>query len=423
MNTNNKQKQDKNKYITVKRTKYMMLLSKNKNTNVNKNNNNQKNNQQKPKKMKKNKPRNTTMRKRNGIMGDPYAVCRLTPFKSKGIGNGIPDGSDARKILIDHRMTNTFTFGSSGTFDILITPSIPSAVWFRANPGDTTFTVNGATYGFNTGDRAYGTAICLPEWRGLKVNLGNQIGYFDDAAALYGANKCRIVTVGWSLSYIGTDYQNSGVMLIQTFGLGAGDLQPNMDTFTVKNSQADSQKVWNQGQIQMRMLGSDPFQDLSTRSLETKTIPLRKGANGVLKHSANDYEWCEVSPNLVFLTSPETEKQSCLKLVENGTPESVVGHWPHVAAYDNDWGATVIKITGGSQGASFMLDTIHCVEYIPAMNSESYSLAKGSSADKPGLIKEVSDTAKKMPVSFVGAAAEGLKTAASLGLEFGSLLL
>lgn len=422
MNTNTQKKNRKNnngnKYITVKRTKYLALLNKMK---PNVNNNNNSNKAKKRVTPRKNVSR-PVMRRRDGIMGDPYAICRLTPFQSKGIGNGIPDGSDARKILIDHRMNNVLTFGTTGSFDILVTPALPSSVWIRSGVGDSTFKINGATHSYNVVDRQFGIPMIQPEWRNLPVQLHNAEGVFDDAGSLYGANKCRLVTVGWSITYIGTDYQNSGAMTIQTYALAANDSQPNQNTFAVFNSQGPTNKNWNEGQLQLRYLGSDPFQNLSTRSLETKTIPLRKGANGVLRHTANEYEWTPITPNLTFLTNSATEKQSCLMIIENGTSEQVVGHWPHVASYDDGWSSTLIKISGGADGASFMLDTLYCVEYIPAMNNESYSLAKGSGPEKATLIKSVNDVAKKLPVSFVGSAIEGVKTAASLGLTFGSLV-
>lgn len=423
--TNNNRMMNNKQYVTVRRDKYVNLISGKKQQSQNKRKQPPQQRKQRPMQRPiqqvrtqvfrptNRKPLRQAARKTN-MMNDPYAMCRLTPFQSRGLADGIPDGSDVRKILLDHRMSNTFTFGSSGMFNILITPCIPSSIWFNSMNNDSTFTVNGATYPYNITDFNWlANTIQQPEWRGIPVTLLDQIGKFDNAGSIYNSGKCRLVTVGWSLTFIGTTVQNSGQIQVQSIGLTLGDNIPNMDTFSVYNSQSPSNKSWNNGQVMIRTLNCQPLSD-GAMSVETKVIPLRSGAHGVLKHVADEYEWTDVTPNLCFIASPEEERICSLKHNENGTSENVMAHWPHCAAFDDDWSTTKLKITGGTTGASFVLDTIYCVEYVPSITSDTYAIAKGSKSEKPTLLKNVNDAAKSLPIGSIGSAIDVLKTGATI---------
>lgn len=335
-----------------------------------------------------------------GVMNNPYAMCRLTPFRSQGKSLGIPDGTDLKRILIDHRMQNTFTIGSSGSVNIAITPALPSSIWFQTPVADTDFKCNSLHFPVQTGNENVMFTVMQPEWRHLPVTLNNLAGAFDDAPALYGATKSRIVTVGWSILYTGTSLNNSGLIKVNRVQLSTNTLQPNSDQFIVANSQGGANKTWEHDQLQIRKLEVKPA-FYSSNTFDTKTFPLRAGCNGVLKHSADEYEWVTVSNDLSFISTPFREKYSFLVHNDQGS-ESTAIHWPSVASFDNGWASTLITISGAAPGSSFVLDTLYCVEYAPSMTADVYALAKAGPDKNENLINKVSTIASKQPIAQSG---------------------
>nr|WEU70892.1 MAG: hypothetical protein 2 [Hangzhou hepe-like virus 1] len=337
-----------------------------------------------------------------GLAKNPYAMCRLMPFHSGGRNLGIPDGTDVRRILMDHRMQNTFVIGSSGTMNIAITPALPSSVWFNSQVFDTTFSVNGQTFPYHTGNQVLMFPLMQPEWREGTVRLYNTEGRFDDADPIYNSTKSRIVTVGWSILYTGTSLNNSGIIRVNKQQIGVGDLQPNMASFSVWNSQSGTDKNWNPGQVQIRVL-DQTCSFYASNTSDTRTFPLKSGCHGVLKHSSDEYEWCNITPNLCFLALPSNENVSALPHLNIGG-EGQMAHWPQVSSFDNGWSSTLLTISGATPGSSFVLDTIYCVEYTPSISSQTYPLAKQGPPKNDNLVQRVDKAATAQPVANVGSA-------------------
>lgn len=337
---------------------------------------------------------------RKGTMNNPYAMCRLMPFKSQGKALGIPDGTDLKRILIDHRMQNTFTVGSSGSVNIAITPALPSSIWYQTQSTDTDFKVNSMNFPFHTGDSNIMFSLMQPEWQNLPVILKNIAGVFDDAGALYGSTKSRIVTVGWSLLYTGTSLNNSGIVRVNRAQLFMNILQPNSEGFTVVNSQGPSDKTWNHGQILIRKLETKPG-FYASNTYDTKSFPLKAGCHGVLKHTADEYEWATIANDLAFIAAPHHERGSFL-MHNDISSEGTMIHWPHVASYDNGWSSTLLTISGATPGSSFVLDTLYCVEYAPSISADVYALAKSGPPRNENIINTVSNIASKQPIAQSG---------------------
>lgn len=337
---------------------------------------------------------------RRGIMNNPYAMCRLMPFKSQGKALGIPDGTDLKRILMDHRMQNTFTIGSSGSVNIAITPALPSSVWFQTETSDTTFSVNSMHFPVHTGDSNLMFTVMQPEWRYLPVILRNVAGAFDDAPALYGSTKARIVTIGWSLLYTGTSLNNSGIVKVNRAQLSMNTLQPNSDTFTVMNSQGSTDKTWNRDQLMIRKMEVKPG-FYASNTYDTKTFPLKAGCHGVLKHTADEYEWTTLANDLAFIAAPVWERTSFL-IHNDISSEGTMVHWPHVATFDNGWSSTLLTISGATPGSSFVLDTLYCVEYAPSISADVYALAKSGPPKNESIIDTVSNIASKQPIAQSG---------------------
>lgn len=349
----------------------------------------------------KRKPRNNNGAvARRGVMNNPYAMCRLMPFKSQGKSLGIPDGTDLKRILIDHRMQNTFTIGTTGSVNIAITPALPSSVWFQTQATDPDFKCNSMNFPAHTGSDSVMYSVMQPEWRYLPVHLRNTAGEFDDASPLYGSTKSRIVTVGWSILYTGTSLNNSGLIRVNRAQLSTNTLQPNSEEFIVYNSQGGSDKHWNHDQVQIRKLEVQPA-FYAANTFDTKTFPLKAGCHGVLKHTADEYEWATISTNLAFMAMPIWEKHSFLIHNDISSEETMV-HWPQVASFDNGWASTLITISGATPGSSFVLDTLYCVEYAPSISADVYALAKAGPAKNENIVNKVAAIAAKQPIAQSG---------------------
>lgn len=330
-----------------------------------------------------------------------YAMCRLNPFRSMGLTSGIPDGSDVRRILLDHRMINTFTIGSSQSLRIAITPTIPSSIWWS---GDAETRLNGALFPFNnTGwTSSLFRPICQPEWRDLPVSLQNTESRFNPAMALFHSTKARIVTVGWNLMYTGATINNSGVIILNSQQFTMGDSFPNPGDFAVVNSQSESNKTFTKDQILIRVLNDFPAFGAGNNN-QTRTISLRSGAHGVLRHSAPEYEWCPVTNNMCFPASANDERHAVLMSQEYST-ESTMGHWPQISFNDPGWASTLISINGATVGSTIALDTIYCIEYCPSLTSGVFPIAKEGPNDNQKLMQHVDNAAKSLPIAKAGSA-------------------
>lgn len=366
------------------------------------------------------KPRRAGNRMRSLVKPHPYATCRLTPFQSKGNALGIPDATNTRRLVVDHRLFTTLTFGSSGTLDLALVPALPSPVWVY--PADSTMRINGQIHGENINVGVM-IPLVLSEWDSILLSYFDGAGNYNDVAALYGSNKFRIVTYGWSLSYLGTSLTDSGMIKVTSAGLTLGDAIPNVHTFEVYSSKSGTNTNFQANQVLTRPMNAYPFSlDYfnAANTYDTVMTPLRKGASGVLRHSGADYEYQTLSSNMTYVSAPQNNN---LSAVQNYTPTpNRCGNAGVTQGWDNGWDTTVLSISGGTTGQSVMLDLIVCVEYAPTPNSTSYTLAKMGPPTDPKLMESVEKQARDMPLAKVGAAvSEAItigKTVASIATAF-----
>ena len=143
------------------------------------------------------------------------------------------------------------------------------------------------------------------------MSLHNTAGSYDDCEIIYNASKSRIVTAAWSITYTGATINNSGVMRVNVFQTGALPPVPNTANFTVIDGTAGNTEVWSADQVLVRSFAQN-LNFGAGSSQDTRTIPLRSGAHGLLRHNGSDYQWQDLSSNLTFLTTPADERYSLL---------------------------------------------------------------------------------------------------------------
>lgn len=309
-------------------------------------------------------------------MRSAYAMCRMNPFSSKGSLLGTPLGN-VRRIVSDHRQLITFKVGSSGGFNIAIVPTLPYPVWIQTPTVDTTFSItcNGLTVSpsFHSGDYKTYYSYILNEYSNLVVTLNNSSQQYDTAQPYLSFSRARFVSSAWNLTYTGSTVENSGVLTVNRSAITAFPPIPNVGSFTVRNSMSGTDKTFNTNQVMIRPINFAP--NFQAGNDTTRTMRLSEGANGRMAFIGREHEWSNFTDSLTFLTANDEEDISLLLHNEQGT-ESVMSHWPHVAFIDDEWGVTTLSVSGATEGTTFILDTIFCVEGVPNTNSGVYSLAK-----------------------------------------------
>lgn len=349
-----------------------------------------------------------------------YAMCRLRPLQSMGRTEGIPDGSSARRLLIDHRNFTTITFGSTGIVTIALTPSIPSPIWVY--PIDVTTLINGTAMTANTGF-GFWFPVPVSEWMQQAITYNNLQGNFDEVNPLYASAKFRLVTAGWAISYTGTSLTDSGVMRITSSSVSLGPPTPNMDTFTVVSSTSGTNTTYSTGQVMVRDINGLPQAPLAIPnttffSSDSKVIPLKRGAHGVLRHVNNTYPYQILYGDATFIGSAAEERNSFLA---NQIPTpTIVASSGVCQGFDETWDTTFVTITGGTAGQSFVLDTMYCIEYCPSYASNTYSLTKQGPPSSLALLQSVENRARSLPLAEIGSA---LKTAVEIGSTVASVML
>lgn len=330
-----------------------------------------------------------------------YFKCRLMPFKSVAGSTGIPDGTNTRRLVVDHRITHTLTFGSSGVLNLLMMPALPSCAWLYHLDTDTKVDGVALSSSENSG-RCY--AMSIPEWSGITVSYRATAGDYDLAPSLYLADKFRIVTMGWNVTYIGTTLNDSGYIKASTMNISFGTRVPNTATFNVGTWDGATHTGYGTDQVFVRTCNTAVSQALFTGGNATTTIvsPLRKGMNGVLRHTGGDYEYQELSSFATFPSKVEDSNESLL--LNAGFKPTRIKNIGLLQGYDEGWDATALYISGGTTGQSILLDIIYCVEYSPSPTSGVYTLASTGSDPKPRLMETVARVAKSEPIAKIGSA-------------------
>lgn len=355
-------------------------------------------------------PRRRSNRRPNTKASDPYVICRLNPFASKG-SSGIPDGSQVRKLVVDHRLTVTVTFGSTGTVGLMFVPALPSPIWVRHF--DATTQINGvATSNLSNTDLLI--PVPVSEWGSQPLTYHNTAGQYDDTAPLYTAARARIVSGAWQIMYLGTTLTDSGVVRVNTAAFGVGTALPNVAPFGVHSWSTATTTSYSVDQVLVRPVTTEidaTSFTTSANTYDTTLTRLSRGCHGLLKHAGKDYEFKEVAANTTFLMTQNNENYSmlCNKVI---TP-TTVSNSGVVQFYDNEWDATFLTISGGTNGQSFVFDCVLCVEYAPAPSSAVYSIAKHGRPTNQAALTTAETAASKQPNSQPGSFTSSMVNAAS----------
>lgn len=343
----------------------------------------------------------------------PFTMCRIKPFAAMGKSDGIVDASEIRRILVDHRQNTTFTFGTSGVFHIAITPSVPTCVWANVGgTGDTAAVINGALYTQNTTQADAYVPINLNQWNAQAIANNNSSGNYNDLTPLYSASKFRIVSVGWSITFISAAINATGLINATPVQMSFTEPGPAVTGYTVLCYANSTNVNYSSNQNYISFLEQMP--QFGFMNQFSRVFPLAGGCHGILHHQGDEYEYqklhaFQIIPMAAQPLGGENEQQSLL-MYRSGVPTTVGAGGFGISGFDQKWDSTLLTITGGTQGQSFVLDLLYCIEYAPGMNDPTYPLAKASPKEQRTVLQRTRQLADQQPVAEAG----GVSTAAQI---------
>jgi len=304
---------------------------------------------------------------------NPYIQCRLQPFQASN-GIGIPDDTDAKRLVVDHRQITSFKMGNTGQINIVVAPTLPQIIWFQTPTNtDTTYLVNGNHPTHHNGDPNLYHPICCTQYENMLLTRNDTAGQYNKFPTYLQAARARIVTIAYRIIYTGSTMNNSGSLMINKLGLSLQPPVGNAATFSILNGHGDTDLNYNNNQVLINR--TNISRTFDTIVSETVRVPLRQGVQGLLKHASGDYRWCDVTDNENYITAGAFDHLSLLTQGPDRGPD-YISQWPSVQFADDQWSPAAISVRGATEGQTFDLETVFCIEYIPNLESESSSLAK-----------------------------------------------
>jgi hypothetical protein len=331
----------------------------------------------------------------------PYLDCRFNPLGMKGGDSpGIVDGSQTRRIVVDHRFIIPFTAGTSQGFNIAITPCLPSCVWFNTLAADTASIVNGITMtahtGVNPGNQFYGT-VSLPEYSGIFPVFTTTPGDYAFVNPYLGSGKARIVTIGGRIIFTGSTMNNNGFIIINNDSMNTMNMIPNTNAGSLIGDQGTDTTL-TPNTVQFLPTDYAPNFNIVNQGGDGFSGRLSEGAHFLAKHSDEKYTFKAMFQNPVALVASNNYNEEAGFLLTKNGGAGNLDTYSMLQFVDNDWDVISIQVNGMAQGQSFNLDLVYCVEYAPATSSAVTHLAKVPAA-QPSTMSAANLVAPMVPVA------------------------
>lgn len=321
-------------------------------------------------------PSTRSVRRNNRMLLDHhYLRCKLDPFSAIG-GSKMPAGGIGKTIVIDHRLAVDVT-ASSGQFWAKVVPVLPCPIWFKSGATNGTLTINGAAC--ETGS-ALG-ANPAARWRpgGMYSEYSAwAASSLSEITTLYGATQMRIVSQAWKIYYSGKFTDASGMVVASpsSFTIDNDDVSTKVEQFQITplNGAVPTVIPSNNPALGTVLINTDFVgNNLVSGSLECRP---EVGCTGLLKQGdiSGKFKPMYSTPRLMhgpLLSSTDTSTTVINSLVDALPVSATNGNnTAYAAAIDDSYGATDILVTGTTNGNTFRIEVITCVEYsLPGTSS------------------------------------------------------
>lgn len=338
-----------------------------------------------------------------------FIHCRLNPFATEG-SLGIPDGSHIRKFIVDYRCFADITFTAvSGPVDILFTPTLPSFAYIRSqtsgamnitspNGGIFTYTITSADYKTGWFPFMYPSELSSTV---STTPISAAPGAFKAVPSVYDQTKSRIVTIAHKIYYTGQASLASNTLTVSAtpFEVVEGELTLNTVAAAINTNNNSSAAVAAVNTV--NTIPADFRYAPSTLNKNSVSSRVELGAYIMLHHDSapnpNVYRWVPNYDAPVFFMglTNQTPILNAAQIVGGG---AAIENYGAVTSFDFDWTPVVARLSGGTSGHSYRVESVYCVEYMLAETSPFERASVRGTLD-PVALKSSTFIANNQPLS------------------------
>lgn len=306
-----------------------------------------------------------------------FARCALNPFAGVGMSNGVPDRFDGNVVVIENETITNFKFESDSDVIFLVLPAF--------------------------GKNLYSAG--LNQDGSMKFEKSVSYNAVVDAEEAYKFSAFRTISLGAKITYVGKPLDASGVLFATQFKMRYGgaidlvvkDADKSEDDFEFAGVEPQAQAVRS----------VDPFSVSMTdimSSPDSSMLRLSSGAVLVAKHSSGDsWNFSEIWEDDCYMTDLNIDSsKDAIKFT------NVLGgkDGKLFKGYDDSSYGILFRVTGHQSSGRIIVETKHCLEAIPSLNTGVYrTLARPSAKRDPAAIDLVVDVQRNLPVAVEGGVA------------------
>lgn len=330
------------------------------------------------------------------MVGGPlkhYLTCRLDPFNSKG-GVGIPDASSGRRIVVDHRQYYDVIVPSGGRVNLVMFPS-PSTPLLAKDPvsnstGGSITTGPISTQLNNLVSGTDGGYVGMP-YAAYSSYVSSDLT--NQTAHPYGANKFRIVSQAFKITYTGTTLNQAGVITINP---NVGDINPpitNASKITPYNSVGNPETDYGAGSVLTDFITAPRINQVQPGSQV-----YRMGDIQILnKRVTAESEFIDIPERpVIYLAGSDNQTTTIW-----ANPWIIQRHTWKAGMHraDHQFAMPFIYIDGMVAGTSFRVETLTCVEYMLKSDSTFAFMAKEAPSLSPTTLNVADKVISSAPLA------------------------
>lgn len=335
----------------------------------------------------------------------PYLDCVFGPVDMPAGGHGVPDGSNFKTIIVDHRYAVLAGPDANGEISFCLHPSPLGSIGVGkgvfSNVTMSQFTSAGAIEGLFSGALdvspvAYDTVNTgvypiLPHNEFIRSS-GTVVGPGVNTTGLQ-AQTWRCIANTGRLMYTGDDFHNSGVGVSCRLPFTAG---PDRTYAGMAPGRAPTLAT-------IGVVARPPPLDFSSMVVlpGARIFPAREGAD--LINTPNHFEWQEWKqdwcPVNIDPTNPNRAQFIFMGLGWRNNDPSPPQPYGMSSPGLGNADTTFVGLTGLQAGQTVMIEARTCIEYTVAFNSDMARMAKYGADSQPKVLEELHKLSRTIPSS------------------------
>lgn len=330
-----------------------------------------------------------------------YQMCRLSPWTMNPSFSGIPDGSNSRRIIVDHKSFTDMSFTSAGNCTIRISPSLPYGALMTMSSGLTFSLTNlGSTIGgtFGTAFIDAFVPICIyPEYK-------DDLNILAAKSGPYAQSKVRLVGQAWRLVYTGAATTASGIVTVRSFPITAG---VNMGVNYAQKCNTGNTAVAGTftGNNIILAHGIDFPPVSSAYPGDSVIFRPENNVHGILKNDASVYPWKDYfeQPYTMYDINrykfADIVNSSSTAPVQLCLTQGIGGQNLGTNAMSDNFSMTEINVAFSAVPTSFRLEVKACWEYLVQPSSVMASLTRAPPKPDLAVINKVQEAVARSPLA------------------------